>query len=876
MFFPFLPIASPIVWLAGLIALALLLSPFLAFFTAARLRRLERRVAALERRLAVPVGPAPREQTEAAIEMRSPEPPPAPAPAPDIASVEQRFAERGLVWVGGLALAAGGLFGVLWAVEQGFVGIRLRLAAIGLLGLVAVVGGWFASARSGAGKAGAPAAPAALAAGGLVTLYADIFAAHARYAQLAADPAFALLALTSLLGLACGWRFGWPHALLAALGGFAVPAVVDAGVAEPWVTFGYLAVLATALSLIALLRSWWWLLLFVVLPASAFWISLALFADWLSVLFESDGIRRADAAALLALALGAANAPLPALLAAANLVPPPRPPMRLALAASYALAGLAAIAAAVATGFTPGLVAVLILLALAGAAASLLYEPMRAPAFLGALLALAVVGLWEIDLSALQDPLFEPGVGLAPLFPHPRGIRGLLLAALATGSGFAALGFLAARRRPPGGLWASLSAAVPLAALALLRLRLEAVGIPLPWPHLALGLALLAAAAARVTARDDRLEAATAAYVVGALAALALGAAFLFAATWLRLALALIALLAAILRRRFAVPGLAGGAAALGLAAALLVIRAAYEDLSPEMEEVLLGALLPGLCCGAASSLLRRGSPVPMLLLATARDIALLAAFTLLLLVVNGYGPALIDHPPSERGLALAVWIAVATAFATLGNAGILPPSVRHLWAIFAFASLPTALELLLDMANPALGGWDVGLLPLLDGLAPAYLAPALLLARLARRAAKLAPVTGAAAGTAALVFLLTWSALEIRHLLRGAVLTAAAGPLEVLLISLSWIAIAAALFVYGRLREDAATRRAGLLVASVTALKVFLVDLERTEGLYRALSFAGLGIALVAIGWLYRRSQPAGTASPRGLRDYLRRISGS
>jgi uncharacterized membrane protein len=39
-----------------------------------------------------------------------------------------------------------------------------------------------------------------------------------------------------------------------------------------------------------------------------------------------------------------------------------------------------------------------------------------------------------------------------------------------------------------------------------------------------------------------------------------------------------------------------------------------------------------------------------------------------------------------------------------------------------------------------------------------------------------------------------------------------------------------------------------------LTVAKVFLYDMSILTGLYRVLSFLGLGLALVAIGFLYQR----------------------
>jgi uncharacterized membrane protein len=57
--------------------------------------------------------------------------------------------------------------------------------------------------------------------------------------------------------------------------------------------------------------------------------------------------------------------------------------------------------------------------------------------------------------------------------------------------------------------------------------------------------------------------------------------------------------------------------------------------------------------------------------------------------------------------------------------------------------------------------------------------------------------------------------------------------------------------------------RRFGLALLTLTTLKVFLIDAAALEGVLRILSFMGLGAALIAIGWAYRKFTPAGNAPP-------------
>jgi uncharacterized membrane protein len=48
--------------------------------------------------------------------------------------------------------------------------------------------------------------------------------------------------------------------------------------------------------------------------------------------------------------------------------------------------------------------------------------------------------------------------------------------------------------------------------------------------------------------------------------------------------------------------------------------------------------------------------------------------------------------------------------------------------------------------------------------------------------------------------------------------------------------------------------RLASAAVVMLTVLKVFLVDMADLKGIWQSLSFIGLGVVLLGIGWLYQR----------------------
>ena len=61
-------------------------------------------------------------------------------------------------------------------------------------------------------------------------------------------------------------------------------------------------------------------------------------------------------------------------------------------------------------------------------------------------------------------------------------------------------------------------------------------------------------------------------------------------------------------------------------------------------------------------------------------------------------------------------------------------------------------------------------------------------------------------------------------------------------------------LLLAGFLLRSQPARLTSAAVVAFTVGKVFLVDMAGLTGIFRALSFIGLGIVLVGIGWLYQR----------------------
>jgi uncharacterized membrane protein len=68
------------------------------------------------------------------------------------------------------------------------------------------------------------------------------------------------------------------------------------------------------------------------------------------------------------------------------------------------------------------------------------------------------------------------------------------------------------------------------------------------------------------------------------------------------------------------------------------------------------------------------------------------------------------------------------------------------------------------------------------------------------------------------------------------------------------WLAFGVMLLMVGLLLNSEPARLASAAVVLLTVAKAFLIDMAALAGIWRALSFIGLGLVLVGIGHLYQR----------------------
>jgi len=272
---------------------ALLLGPvgfFLTIGARKRLRLAEQRILELQTQLRA-AGPAPHGEAPIPQESASlvPEPAaPSPAlpadafeaprePAPDHRqgearrSLEETLGTRWSVWVGGIALALGGLLLVRYSIDQGWFGPAARIAAGLLFAATLVAGGEYlrrkeaAASRHalapGAGLSAPSQIPAVLTAAGTAAAFGSIYSAHALYGFIGPTIAFAALGATGLACMFAAALHGPALAGLGVVGALAAPLLVTSDEPSAWPLVVYVAVVTACAYGLARLRLWLWLAL---------------------------------------------------------------------------------------------------------------------------------------------------------------------------------------------------------------------------------------------------------------------------------------------------------------------------------------------------------------------------------------------------------------------------------------------------------------------------------------------------------------------------------------------------------------------------------------------------------------------------------------
>ncbi|MCC6467497.1 MAG: DUF2339 domain-containing protein [Alphaproteobacteria bacterium] len=789
---------------------------------------------------------------------------------------ERQVTSRWFVWLGAATLGLAGVFLVKEAAERGWLGPGVRVSLGFLTGLALVAAGeWVRRRFPSLGERGrADYVPPALSSGGFLFCYASLYAAGQLFGFLTPTLTFAGMAGVVFAAGLMAMLHGPFLALLSAAGGFVLPALIATKEPNGWVLFFYLAAVAWGCLEIARRRPWPWL----------GWIALAGCVAWSLIWIDmprSIAPTEPLGAFLVALAIGFVGGAIridaaspPADATARRDWRDPRLPATIGgIAVALLSFGLARIDDYAVTGIGT--------LAVVGAA--LVFHARRHPrldglAIVAAAMTVAALALWHLPsiLKSYAPIVVErsaAGLGWAPHLPPEA--TSFLGACIAFGAAYAIAAFVAlwGARRPA--LWACVSTATPLLLLIAAYWRIARFEIDLHWAAGALcaSLAFLLAATRVAPYRDaPGMGNALGIYAGAVTAAISLALAMALRDAWLSVALALELPALAWIHRRLPLESLrviAGIVAVIlcgrlalnpdvfnyvhattiadhwpiyGYGIPLVATYLAWRDFAREPPDW-LDAWLRALCFGFA---------------------ALLVAFELRATLQRA--DAATGMAVNHEVMGIIGWLALATGLhAPVGRGERLVRWVRRCLLVFgaiAIAVFPLALD------NPVWRHLSVGPWPIVNALLLAYLAPAGLLLASAyyMRATDRRGLLFAAAGLGLLLGF-AWVTLETRHAFRGTDLASGSmSDAESYAYSAMWLVYAGVLLAGGLWSKSQALRIGSLVVVMAAVLKVFLADMDALTGLWRVASFFGLGLALVAIGFLYQRLvfvRGAAVASP-------------
>ena len=877
--------------------LCLLVAPFVALARTGQLRRDVDRLYREMVLLRASFDAAPAAEPPEASPEHEPAVEPAPAPTPDEPPIddkpppaprapkealEQRLTMRWLVWLGGATIALGGVFLVKYSIEQELLGPAGRCGLGLALGIALVVAGeWLR--RQPLQRAIASVRPSqvppALTAAGIATMFAVTYAAFALYDLIPPLVTFAALAVIALAAFALALKQGPFVALLGLVGGFLVPMLVPSDDPSAYTLFGYLLVVLAAALAVVRYMAWGWLA-WIALAGAVLWAALWLVAGW----------QAGDALALGGFLIAALYL---FVFLRRRLAPgPPAPnPWRafLAMAPPDRLAWLAAIAVAVLIyamvrqdGY--GVVSLILLGVLA---ASFMVIGRREPVFdgfaiVGGLAVAAALATWHLPFVVEDTRFIYDILGTRKPFPGAPVVPPELVSYVVTAAAFATLfaagGFTALWRAARPALWAAVSAGAPPLILAIAYWRVSAAGGDLAWTTASLALAGLALAGAERCARHRGtagMAAALGAYAVGVVAAVSLSATIALEQAWLTVALSLQLPALAWIDGKLGVRALRRVAFVV---AAIVLARLALNHqvldypsgAVPGLNWVLYGYGVPMLAFLVAARQFRKR--IDDNLVVALEGGALVFGVLFATLEIRHFVTGSLnahDYSLVEQSLQSIAWLAIGYGLyrqRRRSDRAVL----RWGWRIVTSLATTHVILIQVMVSSPLLTGDRVGDWPIVNMLLLAYGVPGVfgvLFLREARRQGH--KWIAAGAGVAAVALFFVEISLEVRRAFLGHDLGILRGASDAEWYSYSvvWLVYAGLLLAAGILRGHVALRYASLAILALTVLKVFVSDMAALTGLYRALSFLGLGATLVAIGYLYQRfvfpqQQPAAAAT--------------
>ncbi|KAA1177928.1 DUF2339 domain-containing protein [Rhizobium tropici] len=798
-------------------------------------------------------------------------------------SLESTIGARWAVWVGGIALAFGGIFMVKYSIESGLLspGVRLSLAA--LFGLFLIAAGEVIRRRV------APVLnntfqnamiPGVLTAAGVVALFGSTYAAHGIYGFIGPATAFTLLALISLATLGLSLLHGQALAGLGLLASMVTPALIASTAPRPWILFGYLVLTWLATLLASRLRRWLiapslanallsiWPLLYIsnsrVVDLTP--VTLSMLAMIGGTIFLWPGrYRTAATTADDAAAQTDGNPPQPrsaggwgAFLA--------RPPLGMTLTATIGAltVALCLLGNGLLYGY-PIVDTVFMFAAIVAAVAA--FGAGRLHAAWAAILSavVAIVGVFGLLTNWIYG--LEPSI--VDALARMQSI--VIYEALGLGAIFVLIGTFFLRRfaegeKPFAALWSLIMTAVPLAIATISFVNFG--NWTLDWLHglygIGLAVALIALAEWQFRREGEAQDLPTNILAAGSFAAgvFALHTLTHHAnATILLPVLGIVYLLAGRLRDWPVLPWTMVAALIITIGRIAwqpTIVDPAELGTTPVFNMLLAGYGIPAALAAFAAFIIRH-SPSLRLRNALQALACFLVLLTIAILVRHAMnGGVLNDAVPTLGEQSIYTLLAIGASATLMAlDLSAASPVFRYGGMALGVISVVMILTLHLLGLNPFVTGESTGRIPLFNLLLLAYFLPGVAYGGLALYARNRRPLPYVSMlAVAASVMAFAWATLSVRRFWQGEYIPFWNGFIQGELYSYSvvWLLIGIALLGLGARFEARSLRIASAALVFIAVVKAFLIDMANLEGFLRALSFIGLGAVLIGIGLFYQK----------------------
>jgi uncharacterized membrane protein len=771
--------------------------------------------------------------------------------------VEQALASRWFVWIGGAAVALGGLLLIKYAHDQGLISPALRVV-LGLVFAAALVSAGEYVRRSRSSDV-VDYVPAALSAAGLVTAFGSVYAAHALYDLVPGGMAFIGLGLIALGAFALSRLQGPLIAALGLIGAYVAPMLVTSDNPNAGAFFPYIFVIVVASFYTLRGRNWWWLGYLAIAGASV----------WSLLWINGGAFETADIVpiGLFALALGVATT---LLVEGKNILSDESgnlsEPVKMSHALRLAVCGMAAASAILTSqvfeathGFTALFIFAIGMALLA--AFSWFKKGWSLAVVIAAALSFFVLTGWQ-EVSTQVWVMDESGIwSTVPGLIAPPLYRNWMFVALAAFGGVGAWGYW---RKPVPQPWAILASGSVFLFLFGAWARVDFVMGQGTWALIAVVLALILFALAylrRQNIAEPAQEFSAGILMIGAAALTLFALDRMFDDVWYTISAA--ALAAAMAWTSRFMPARYTGAIASALGSFATVRLFISREFWNETTTLPLGAHWPLYGYGVTAALLWLGSRFLSTEKYRRYSVALeglslglvISLVSLELRVLIG-GGIVNDHVTLlEMSAHILAWLGAAYGLAYRQQ---LYSSFVSLWGsrILLAGSCLAIVGLNLLGLNPLMTGERIEGNALINTLWMAYLGPVVLLALMARKMESLSlGKWRGAIGVLALVLVVSFVTLETKRLFQGPYLIPEfVSDAESYALSAAWLVTAVALFIAGLKWNRQTIRYGGLAVMVLALLKTFAYDLWQLGGLWQIASVMGIGLSLIGIGWLYTR----------------------